>query len=253
MHRVLLVLLALAWATIGCADPEAEALLQSVRRALPDMPVRLAGQLQSRDANGRLEGSLQVEARLQLEAQEPRATYLLKDAFGGTLQSISIHRQTNGTMDFEFQAGNPLQAAPPPPLAAPIENTGISWSDLSFAFLWWPEPKIIGSEKIKNRLCRVVEVAAPADEAAAQTVRLWIEPQFLAVMRAETYDQDARPLKRLEVKSIKKLHSIWMIKDLEVRDLQTQRQTQLRVRHMDMEAPELTPEQRKELAEPVPM
>ena len=60
-------------------------------------------------------------------------------------------------------------------------------------------------------------------------VRLLVDSAVFALLEAETFDVEGRRLKRLEVKSLKKVGDTWTLQDLEVRDFTTRRRTTLRV------------------------
>ena len=69
-----------------------------------------------------------------------------------------------GQTRFSFAQGDPPEAAPLPDLFGPIAGTEISWMELSFSFFWWPEPQIVGTEKVANRWeCQIIEIACPPE------------------------------------------------------------------------------------------
>ncbi len=157
-----------------------------------------------------------------------------------------------GTTTFSFAQGDPPQAAPLPDLFGPVEGTEISWMELSFSFFWWPEPRIVGTEKVANRWeCQIIEIDCPAEFGDGWShIRLWVAPAYSAVVRGEAW-RDGRAVKRFDVRSVKKLRHIYMIGDMEVRNLETGARARLKVGRMKMLSPDYTPEEMEQFNAPV--
>lgn len=205
--------------------------LAGVLGALPDLPLRITADLQSRGTDGGPETKLGVDMLLDWQDSPPTARYTLRDAFGATRSHLAITWHPGRPPEYRFFTGTPLQAAPLPDLVAPIEGTDISWMDLSLSFLWWPDAVLSGREDVKGRDCLVVDTAAPPGSfAGCAGVRLWIDPRIHILLRAEAYDAANAPMRRLEVKSFKKINDRWVIKDIELTSLPSKHKTHLRVR-----------------------
>jgi hypothetical protein len=211
--------------------PPADSILTGVISALPDIPLLVNGELQSRTRNGKLERRFNVEMLLDWQMDPPGARYTLRDSFGATVSHLALSWPTDGPADYRFFTGNPLQAAPLPNLAEPIAGTDISWLDLSLAFLRWPGATNKGQEEVKGRDCYVLDIPAP-DQAFADCsgVRVWIDPRINILLRAETYGMDNERQRRLEIKSFRKINDRWFIKDIEIQSLPSRHKTILRVR-----------------------
>ena len=237
------------------SDIEAERLMERVRRSMPEVPLELGASIRVVDANGRALNTVRAAALLTPGADGRTARYTLYDAFGGILQEMNVvlagHRA-----EFAFAQGDPPQPAPLPDLFGPIAGTEISWMELSFSFFWWPEPKIVGTEKVADRWdCRIIEIACPPDAGTPagerwSAVRLWVAPAYNAVVRGEAW-RDGKPVKRFEVKSVKKLRQVYMIGDMEVKNLETGARARLKVGKMRMISPEYTPEEMDEFNAPM--
>ncbi len=218
-------------APAGTELPDAGALLASVIGALPDIPLLIEGDLQAKDRNGTVESRQNVEMLLDWQDTPPTARYTLRDAFGGARSHLAITWPAGQPAEFRYFEGQPLQAAPLPDLVANIGGTDISWMDLSLSFLWWPGAKTVGAEEVRGRTCYVMDVPAPADAFPGCTgVRLWIEPKINIMLRAEAYDAQNDLMRRMEVKSFKKINDRWVIKDIELTSLPSRHKTYLRVR-----------------------
>jgi hypothetical protein len=89
----------------------------------------------------------------------------------------------------------------------------------------------VGEEDVRGRSCYVLDVPAPEGAfAGCSGVRLWIEPRIPIMLRAEAYDQQDALIRRMEVKSFKKINDRWVIKDIELTSLPSRHKTYLRVR-----------------------
>lgn len=211
--------------------PPAETILAGVIGALPDIPLLVNAELQSKTKDGKLERRFQVEMLLDWQMDPPGARYSLRDHFGASLSHLALSWPAGGPAEYRFFTGQPLQAAPVPNLAEPIEGSDIAWMDLSLAFLWWPGAITRGEEEVKGRMCYVLDIPAPArDFSGCSGVRVWIDPRISILLRAEAYGMDDQKLRRMEVKSFRKINERWFIKDIEVQSYPSRHKTMLRVR-----------------------
>lgn len=229
MKRLILLILLGAAAASRAADalPPATDLLQGCIRALPDVPLVVRGELQSKSKDGDLERKLNVEMTLDWRTQPATARYTLRDAFGKSLSHLSLTWPSDGPVDYRFLAGDPLGAAPVPDLSAPIEGTDISWQDLSLAFLWWSGGETVGGESVRGRDCYVVDL--PKDDLV---MRLWIDPKIPVLLRAETW-RDGAVTRRMDVKGFKKINDRWVIHNVEIESLPSRHKTLLVVRDVE--------------------
>jgi hypothetical protein len=232
-------------------DVAAEALMERVQQSLPEVPLELEAGLRVLDAAGRPLKTVHAAALLTPEAGGRTTRYTLFDAFGSVLEQMTV-TLGSGRAEFSFAKGDPPQAAPLPDLFGPVEGTEISWMELSFSFFWWPAPRIVGTEKIANRWeCRIIEIDCPPEYGEGWShIRLWVAPAYNAVVRGEAW-RDGKAIKRFEVKSVKKLRQIYMIGDMEVRNLETGARARLKVGRMKMLSPDYSPEEMDEFNAPM--
>lgn len=211
--------------------PDAGELVGGVVAALPDVPVVVNAQLQSRDRKGSIERAVNVEMRLDWYGQPPSASYQIRDAFGEDQEKLCITWPEPGRRAYQYLRGS--QPARTPSLDSLIEGTDISWMDLSLSFLWWPGGRTVGMERIKGRQCYVVELPAPSDEPVGYAgVRLWIDPRIHMMLQAAAYDREGEMQRLVEVKSFKKVKDLWVIQDLDVQSFPGRHRTSLRVRQV---------------------
>lgn len=213
--------------------PEADELLSEVRRALPTMPLAIEAVLQSRSRDGTLLQTYLASITIEWAPPNPRAEYIIQDAFGQELHKLVVERDASGQAHYDYATGSPLKKATLPDLHEGIENTDISWNDLMLSFLWWDQGETKGVEKIKGRLCYIIDLPVQGTSSEKYAgVRLWVDPKVHVMMRAATFDSQNEEIRRLDIKSLKKIEEIWVIKDVEVKNLIEKTKTRLRVREV---------------------
>jgi serpin B len=199
----------------------ADDILAFVRSKLPGDPIRLTGTLKVRTSKGFTSAHLPVQMDLNWGADEPSATY----------------RIDQETLEIFWDQGTPLYRFSDPGNSptSNILDTGISWADLSFSVLWWPHSRLVKEEKKINRECHVVDVPIPG---TSETMRLWIEKKMGMLLEAQTLDGRGKTVRRMRIKSIKKMDGLWVAKDLEVEDKKTGSKTILQITHLTWEDPQ---------------
>jgi hypothetical protein len=216
-----ITLLAMACLCVSAAaeQPPADELLAFVRSKLPDRPLRLTGALKVQTRNGFTKSNLPVTIDLDWGAATPRATYAIEN------ETLVITWQDDVPQyDFSNTQNTPT---------SDILDTGITWADLSFSVLWWPGSKIAGEDRKINRDCYIVDVPIPDSE---QTMRLWIEKKMGMLLEAQTLDKEGKRLRRLKIKSIKKMDGMWVAKNLELKDEKSGSKTTLQISGLEWTA-----------------
>lgn len=208
--------------------------MQNLLARLPSKPVTLTGELLTSPATGDTS-----RLTLTIQLRYPReATYTIGDAFGKPLEQLTVLRD-HTRVSYLYLTGDPMRGAPAPSLDQPIQNTALSWMDLSLGFLWWEGGRIIGQEENRGQPCYVLDRHAPARAMMPYaSMRIWIDTRISMLMEAMGYDMLDNPLRRLSIKSFKKINHEWMVKDLEVENFATHAVTTLRIRNaVPSEAP----------------
>lgn len=213
---------------------KAGSLLEPVIASLPDIPLVVRGELQKRDGDGDIEKRYAVEMVLDWKAETPTARYTVRDAFGAPLQHLAITWQTPEKPEYRYLEGSPLRAAPLPPLSQNILDTDLTWIDLSLSFLWWEGGVEKGEEPVRGRDCRIIDLPAPEGQVADfDGVRLWVDSKAGMVLRAEGYDASGVLIRRMDVKSFKKINKRWVIKDIDFERFPSRSKTTLLVRDVE--------------------
>ena len=218
--------------------PPAQDVLARMRAAFPTAPLLVRGQLLCRDAEGNVARTLNADLRLEWGAHPPRAQVAVTDAFGAHLAGVSIRRPPGGAPEVEVFTNDPPVRVERPDLDAAIAGTDFTWSDLTLSFLWWPGGRTYATEMKKTRLCYVVDLPAPAGSGPCARMRLWVDSHENALLQADAFDASGRTIRRLAVKSLKKIGDTWTLEDLDLETLPARTRTTLRVLDSRLEAPD---------------
>ncbi len=208
------------------AHPEFVYVMSRVREQLPQNPLLIAGRLLRAPRTGAPEPVCLVNITLLLGQSPPTARYSINDMFGDPIEQVTIKRKPDLSSEILYETGSPPAPAPAPDLREAIHESGITWSDLSMSFLWRNDGMVAGSDSVRGRDCIVVEFAQPGDKGL---LRLWIDNKLFMAIQAEEYDASGTRVRRLSVKSIKKINETWVIKDMEVRRYPSMERTLLRI------------------------
>jgi len=216
----------------------AAALLEGVRQSIPDVPLAMKAEIRVLDRYGKPLDTIRADALMN-----PRG------AAGRHEIRYTLHDPEEAA-DIVMAPPAPVMTtpdgAPLPAPFAPIRGSEICWMELSFAFFWWGSPRLVGSETIPNRgLCHILEIPVPnpAPGTPWDRVRLWVHPGYRAVLRGEVWS-GSTPLKRFDVLSVRRLRKIYMIGEMEVRNLQTDARSVLKITDLRLQSPEYTEEEK---------
>lgn len=210
--------------------PSGLLLLDDMRAQLPRDAIVVNGTLEVRKRKGLVTRTMNVEMFLNLGRNPSTAKYVLKDAFGKETERMTVTRSHGNPARFEYEAGSPMTAGALPDLFKPFLDTDVSWMDLTLSFLWWPGGRTLKAEMLRGQNCFVVEVAAPAGETGQyKKVLLWVDEKLHMVLQVEGYDARGDLVRRLFIKSFKKIEERWMFKDMDIQCFPSDHRTNLRV------------------------
>ncbi len=238
-----------ALANTADVKPSAAQIMQRVVANLPADQLHVSGELVVvRKWKGVVLSKLGFRLDAKWGAKPANARYTIEDAFGRTLESLAI--TYDDAIRLSYSSGSPLVTKPIAGLSKPIQDTNLSWMDLTLAFLWWPESVVVGDDSIRTIDCYIVDVIAPdstgkapavvSEKGAPETppyarVRLWISKKGFWLVQAEGYDTGGNRLRRLRANGFKKIDDQWMIKELEVWSSQGVHQTKLRIAEVTLD------------------
>lgn len=241
-RAILAALMVFCWSPNAGAEPSesqsptAAELLSDVLARLPQQPLQVRGDIVVRHRHGIVDRSFRFDMQLRWGSEPAEACYTIRDAFGNSLEQMTVRRAGGGEPTFFYAVGDPPAPAPMPGLYDAVQGTDVSWTDLSLSFLWWRGGSVVATNEVRGRRCYVVEVPAPPSAgretapgkmAPYRSVRLWIDAEIHMLLQAEGLNASGRAVRRLWVKSFKKVNDTWMIKDLEVQEANSGRRTKL--------------------------
>lgn len=97
-----------------------------------------------------------------------------------------------------------------------VRGSSLTYEDLALRFLYWPEARYLGSEKIRLRDAHRLEVHPHDRSSLYAAARIWIDQASGALLRVEGYDWEGRLTKRFEVVSAQKIDGQWFLKSMKV-------------------------------------
>jgi hypothetical protein len=92
-----------------------------------------------------------------------------------------------------------------------------TYYDLGVPFLRWPNEKFLGEDILRTRQCFLLETAT--SNAPCARVKMWIDEEAFALLRAEVFDAGGALIKRFSITSFKKIGDVWIPRGLEIADV----------------------------------
>jgi len=194
-----------AGAVFAASPPSAKDILDSVRMLESRQQIDLQGQLRQDD--------VVIPFRLMQNGPLIRYTFTNPD------ETLELRLGENSSrLELVSDAGTEKVSASK--LQEKIRGTIVTYGDLAFKFLYWPNARLLGEEKVRTRNCWKLQLRAPSKESTYSNVLLWVDKMSGALMRMEGYDWDAKLIKRFEVVSAQKIEGRWFLKQMRVEQFQ---------------------------------
>jgi len=121
-----------------------------------------------------------------------------------------IVQPVHGTVQFFLRGQGELTGAK---RTERLLGSQFTYYDLALTFLRWPHAKFLGEEQVRTRDCFAIESTAE-DEPYAR-VKIWIDKEYYALLRAEAYNKDGSTVRRFAVTSFRKMGELWVPHGLE--------------------------------------
>jgi hypothetical protein len=112
------------------------------------------------------------------------------------------------------------RAVPPAEWSKPL-FPGLVYApfDLLMPFIYWPDDEYDGPARVAGRAADLYLMRPPAAAGpVASPVRIALDREFSALLRAEQLDAAGQPARRFEVLSLQKFQGQWMVKTLDLLD-----------------------------------
>lgn len=217
------------------ADPKVEAptsgraLLDACAARMPTEPLYMNGTLTMRKAYGVELKKYGFSVTIQWGATPPAAHYDVYNLGGGLVEAIQVVRTAATGLVIQRFTGPERAKAEAPALNERVLGTDITWLDVTLDYLWWSNPVLAGTDKVKGRLCDILEVEPPTPLPGCAKARLWIDREQQVLMQASQIDEKDREVRKMWVRAVQKVEGRWVLKDLEVETLGSGHRTRLHV------------------------
>jgi len=185
--------------------PKADSLLKTAR---------FVTTLQQQDLRGHIrKGQTKFPVGLYLRGEDIQLSYR-RPSEG---KDIRFHmRLGEDRYDLFELADGKTSRFPEAKLGEAIEKTDLSYEDLAMRFLYWPNGKVDGLEKVKGQDCWVVRLGNPTKTGRYAQVRVWVHKKSQALMKVVGYDKEGRPLKRFAVTDVMKVGDAYTLRRMRV-------------------------------------
>ena len=185
------------------ADAQADRILESVR---------LSATLQQNDLTGKLrkKGS-RFPIGLFLRGENIQFQFLKNKKW----QKFHMRLKKNQFDLFEIVNGKTLKF-PNAKLSQPIMNTDLTYEDLAFRFLYWPNAKIEGEELIKTQKCHKIRLTNPGKSGSYGYVYIWVHQKYGALMQVAGYNRKGQLMKRFHVTNLMKVGNVQTLEKMNV-------------------------------------
>ena len=117
---------------------------------------------------------------------------------------------------YQGKGGAQLSPVDPKNYGTTLRGTDVTYDDLSMRFLYWPNAKIVDTQRIKNRETWVVRVINPDGAGLYSTVDCWVDKTSGGMLKMIGYNAKGRPIRRFEVIHGKKMGDIWMVDEMRI-------------------------------------
>jgi len=181
--------------------PDPAAILNAARMNQSRQSAELTGQLRT----------AADKAPFRLTVDNGKITYQFQDPDQGIVLVL-------GNKDSELfeRMGGRKSDITPARYDRPVRQSGITYEDLAMKFLYWPNPKLLGSDSVRTRAAWKLEMQAPRATSQYGVARVWVDKQSGALLRVEGFDDSGRLRRRFEVVSAQKVDGEWILKQMRV-------------------------------------
>jgi hypothetical protein len=225
MKRLLAILL-LATSVTAEDLPPAPQILAAARAQLPPYPVEMKGVLKQWAANNFMKKALDVEMTLDWSATPAQAEYKISDPKNDLVQTVKIFWKESG-VEFDFSENGEKKETDP---FDQVLNSGVTWIDLTFSFLWNQQAQTIGTDRKLGKECFLISIPRPS----GNELKLWVGKEAGGLLGAEEYTADGNRIKIIKVVSFAKFDDLWMVKNLDIIQPATGEKTSLRIDQLEV-------------------
>ena len=224
-RAVLLVLLSLSsFASAGAdaakAEREGRALVQELLAQRPAENSTNTGVLKIRDGKGK-RSETPVTIVTLITATHWQNSYTTAPTTNRETVALTV-------IHTDQQPNQYLTKSNSPSSMIPFANSDFWFADLGLEFFHWPEQRLLKKELRHSKSCNVLESVNPHPAPGAYSrVVSWIVIDSGGILHADAYGHDKKLLKVFEPKKFNKVNGRWQLKEMEIRNEQTDSRTTL--------------------------
>ncbi len=212
------------FSTPAKADKAAEKILEGVRLSATLQQNSLTGNLRKKGER--------IPIGLFLRGENIQFQFYKKKEW----QKFHMRLKKNNFDLFEIVNGKTIRF-PDNKLSQPIMNTDLTYEDLAFRFLYWPNPKIEGTETIKTQKCHKIRLTNPSKGGSYGIVYIWVHQKFGALMQVSGYNREGQLMKRFHVTNTMKVGDVQTLEKMNVETYKTGTQKVTGITYMEFEKP----------------
>lgn len=182
-------LLAAAIAPLHAQQPDAA---EMIRR------IRLSATLEQMDLHGVIRKDGLKDVPVSLFIRENNMQFMLANA---ERFHIRMGDEQATLMTVDGQGGS--KPFPASKLTQRISGTDVTYEDLTLRFLYWPNARLEGEEKIRGADCYKIRLDNPRPGVGAfAAVYVWVHKKYGAFWQIRAHDKQGRALKEFQVNSV---------------------------------------------------
>lgn len=214
----------------------ARQLLIQARGLFPHEQMRVTGTLSTAEARGLNEQGRPYVLDLDWADGIPRATCNLYREEGDKEPILRAELTRVNRIPSLTLISSDGTRTPDVRLNNPIGESDLTWMDLAFDYLWWPNARILSDEtceeldipqRTSGRNCVVVEAEPPAPVPGLTAVRIWLDRATGNLIQTEQLGEDRRPTRQMFVQRIGREEGRWVPREFRVRHMGFNRVTKL--------------------------
>ncbi len=207
---------------------EGRALAQELIATRPPQETQIYGSLKIRNADGK-PTEVPIRYSVQFETNGWRDIYETQPVGELPGQRLTVQHSEGKPNEYRVESSQTnKQSSGQQTYAIPFAKSDFWITDLGLEFLHWPDQRIVKKEMRRGRACQVLESINPATgNGAYSRVLSWVDNETGGLVRAEAYDSSNKLLKEFSPRHFTKVKGHWEIKEIEIRNDQTDSRTHL--------------------------
>ncbi len=140
---------------------------------------------------------------------------MIRFKFDNPQQIIHLEIHDEGSLMREVVAGSDAPVAPGRYSEA-VRGTDMCYEDLAMRFLYWPNPRYLGDEKVSKADCWKLLVKNPGKVGPYSHVVLWIDKGSGGLAQMLGLDESGKVLRRFLVRKVQKIDGAWVLKEMRI-------------------------------------